>query len=545
MLFVGCAKVFDHEAQTYEHCLQAHSLAGKQLCQWVSNHNFAGCGYKMNHKGQLRDHLIMHFSTDFRPLQCSICLKNIRSRQELNRHVKSHFKASDNENSCESAAKSEISVNDSENITNQTSTEIENKNLNKKNDGTAMDLDEDPIIFNDNNNNTSLVDDEAQQTELSDNLKDLINESLNSHLLFVENLYTIISNQNNERTKNNEHTQNISLKNQKHTDFAIASLFTKNLEVGNNGSPKIHVEQIMEHLKYSLSRHSLLLPINPSSSCVVGTNLGIFWTNYDKVLEKLQIAYTDDIKVSLTDSYIKDGAMGRIGQPSKKYFLDALVSSPNYSQNECINCLVEIVPNSIKLLYTPFFINLSRALLGEIKNIFKDGLTIKGDTSFLKPTYNPNFPFKRLLMTIGETIKSCLEGYLTNEDTLNFYEPTVDSPLYRHPSDCTAAALLMNYKQAFPSVAKYNKIFLQSLKQVLKLGVDEIVKKLIYSDSQIGKICRKTCCFGFLCSGAVRFNWDIFCFEDESFIWFRLGVDENFILSPIKDLDLNFESVKI
>ncbi|KAJ3204978.1 hypothetical protein HK099_000962, partial [Clydaea vesicula] len=57
-----CNKAFEQESETYHHCLYVHSVTGKQQCQWVSNTNFVGCGHK------------------------------VRSRQELNRHAKSHVK---------------------------------------------------------------------------------------------------------------------------------------------------------------------------------------------------------------------------------------------------------------------------------------------------------------------------------------------------------------------------------------------------------------------------------------------------------------------
>ncbi|KAJ3386622.1 hypothetical protein HDU92_002385 [Lobulomyces angularis] len=74
--------------ETYEHCYKSHALNGKQSCLWISNINRGPCLIKITHKGQVKDHLITHFSSELKPIQCLICSKRLRNRQELNKHKK-------------------------------------------------------------------------------------------------------------------------------------------------------------------------------------------------------------------------------------------------------------------------------------------------------------------------------------------------------------------------------------------------------------------------------------------------------------------------
>ncbi|KAJ3214374.1 hypothetical protein HK099_006903 [Clydaea vesicula] len=89
-LWLGCKESYRTEDETYEHCYTNHITKGKQVCQWVSSEKYGPCMSKMQHRGALKDHLISHFSFDFRPVECPVCPKKLRNRQELNRHIKTH-----------------------------------------------------------------------------------------------------------------------------------------------------------------------------------------------------------------------------------------------------------------------------------------------------------------------------------------------------------------------------------------------------------------------------------------------------------------------
>ncbi|KAJ3218120.1 hypothetical protein HK099_005183 [Clydaea vesicula] len=89
-LWKNCNFAFSEEKETFEHVFTTHSVKGRQDCLWISNHFKGPCNERFKHKGQFKDHLVTHFSLDFRPLACPFCCKRLRSRQELGKHKKTH-----------------------------------------------------------------------------------------------------------------------------------------------------------------------------------------------------------------------------------------------------------------------------------------------------------------------------------------------------------------------------------------------------------------------------------------------------------------------
>ncbi|KAJ3392468.1 hypothetical protein HDU92_008391 [Lobulomyces angularis] len=82
--WLQCNKSFDTEMKAYEHAYSTHGISGPQRCGWNN------CTIQLRHKGHLKDHLISHFKSTFKPLQCSRCLEKMRSRQQLYEHQKTN-----------------------------------------------------------------------------------------------------------------------------------------------------------------------------------------------------------------------------------------------------------------------------------------------------------------------------------------------------------------------------------------------------------------------------------------------------------------------
>ncbi|KAJ3202686.1 hypothetical protein HK099_001768, partial [Clydaea vesicula] len=565
-----CDRIFEHESETYEHCLEAHSISGKQLCQWTSNSNFGSCGHKY------------HFSVDFRPLQCHVCLKRIRSRQELNRHSKTHTKLKRNSKFPEdniSSSSSEVIVDDFKNKFDdmETTTSINNDEINNSTIDKGNVYENHLVIGNDyveksgssvelfnlvKDYSLSTTSSECSTSDSSSPYDAFSNISTDSYqkltdltqYLMSENFLLSLMQFNNTASSSSSPARFPQLiPNVENHIFNDDPMNTTefSMEKKNSNTDFDPFELKLEELKNSLSHLTLdHLRINLTNPCHVGTNLGMFWINFKAILEKFQINVPEGIKTTLVARYLKDGAMGRITHQTRQDISDVLLSDPNYNFSKCIEFAKIVVPENLWLIYQPFITKITKELIATIKVIFKEGLQVQSINSntflsFQQPNYNPNYPYRRLLITIVKVVKSNLEVYLSNEDKLLFFQPNDKSSLFRPPSDCTASAILLHYKFAFPAVSTYEKTFLESLRNVTQMGIDELVKKMIFGEEKFGEICRKTCCFGFLCTGIVRFNWDFFGFENESYLWMRLGNDEQFVFKLIEDLNTNIEPILI
>ncbi|KAJ3224901.1 hypothetical protein HK099_007695, partial [Clydaea vesicula] len=87
-MWEDCGKVFATEKETYEHVFSTHKGVGQQICKWINSKTRGACSTVLKHKGQLKDHVISHFSCNLKPFECSLCKKPLRNRQQLNTHKK-------------------------------------------------------------------------------------------------------------------------------------------------------------------------------------------------------------------------------------------------------------------------------------------------------------------------------------------------------------------------------------------------------------------------------------------------------------------------
>ncbi|KAJ3377324.1 hypothetical protein HDU92_008434 [Lobulomyces angularis] len=77
-LWLNCSEKFESELEAYEHCFNSHCISGKQTCQWLSNPSKGPCLIKIQHRGQLKDHLITFPN----------CPVKVRTRQNLTKHFR-------------------------------------------------------------------------------------------------------------------------------------------------------------------------------------------------------------------------------------------------------------------------------------------------------------------------------------------------------------------------------------------------------------------------------------------------------------------------
>ncbi|KAJ3380925.1 hypothetical protein HDU92_005680 [Lobulomyces angularis] len=85
-LWEDCNQQFQTEQECYNHYSDAHIVTGVQKCKWNSRgRGFEPCNLNFQHKGHIRDHSVVHFSS-IHPKQCTLCGERMKNRQNLHRH---------------------------------------------------------------------------------------------------------------------------------------------------------------------------------------------------------------------------------------------------------------------------------------------------------------------------------------------------------------------------------------------------------------------------------------------------------------------------
>ncbi|KAJ3005137.1 hypothetical protein HKX48_000847 [Thoreauomyces humboldtii] len=89
-LWSGCSEAFPTEDACFTHLTEVHALDGKQVCAWHPHLGRPVCGQSLRNRGNFGDHVVTHFSTSLRPIQCMLCPMRLRNRQDVKRHETKH-----------------------------------------------------------------------------------------------------------------------------------------------------------------------------------------------------------------------------------------------------------------------------------------------------------------------------------------------------------------------------------------------------------------------------------------------------------------------
>ncbi|KAJ3215502.1 hypothetical protein HK099_006317 [Clydaea vesicula] len=474
----NCDAVYNSEEDTYLHALQTHSTKGNQECLWISS-EIKGLSIRVS----LR---VSHFSLDFRPLSCPLCQKKIRSRQELGRHKKTHLSSDFNEGM----------------------EEIGNHLF----DAESPPLDDVAAHYFDVKDADSYLRRQQADSFISSSINAEINS--NKTMLIPKsnkvNFYTLdsfIDDNECEDDDVKEFCEVLDVDASPEVNKEIRLLAEVDEDALSLPLVSIDKKKIVLH-KYQieiLKRDSKFpLSINPPSSFLVGITCGLFWGMCVELTRDFSIDIPEEIKTTVLRVAEREGILAPQFQIELQYYL---VNKNNIPLSK----LIEHRRQSVNT-------NFGRLILSIVKVL----------------TFELNSEMEKMNLVITETA--------SNEDEFEWFEPIEGSPLFKSPSDCSAAAILLKYTITYHTDSinlSLRKAATKRLGECLKMEIQKLVKTIIFGNN---KNCRKLCCFGLLCNqGDTLFNENFFDFgKSEIFIWLRLGSDLNYVINN----DIEFDDFK-
>ncbi|KAJ3376762.1 hypothetical protein HDU92_009041, partial [Lobulomyces angularis] len=434
-----CEAAFPSENLTYEHCNKSHITSGKQSCQWCN------CDTFVVHKGQLKDHLITHFSSKLRPIRCPSCSKHLRSRQELHRHIKTHSSSSTPKRDNNPSSLNTLQPNFT--------------------GGAETDNDSSPsttLQFN----LLSPTDMAPRSISTSSHLSDVIqNESLSINTQDVSESPPLLQ------------SPTSVLPQQFQRESTSLPPYQRRLEVLADA----------------------LCPPFTFNSFSVGNTIKFLWLIADSISNDYQISIPEQFQLNIARIYKMDGLTGRMPDSLSTTILNFIVKSATIRSVDINSYLRKTVPNMIAPILIDSTKQFKNGIEAEIGEMYQESCTINNAPTSFSPS-SSKFPYVRLLRKIAKILKAVIEDELTNEDKISFYEPSSESQLFKSDLDCSAWAILLRFKFSYTleneECEKFRKTVYEIIFEKFKLEIDSLSREFLQENA--GKFWQKLCCLGLL-----------------------------------------------
>ncbi|KAJ3218121.1 hypothetical protein HK099_005184 [Clydaea vesicula] len=563
-LMLNCNFSSSTEKDTFEHAISAHSTKGHQKCVWVSNKLKGPCNSKFKHKGQFKDHLIIHFSLDFKPYGCCFCEKRYRSRQELGKHKKIHSgdaslssgkdKLSRTASSIKSVEVTPCSLFDnnlplsnkltyskdnsstvSNNFSHSTYNNsdqlhskidllsridlLENESVQSRsgvNSGKTPLSDEERVAKFHNTDITAspvirnLVVDETIENSLSGkHMHTSTTRNTTSTQDFVELFKTESDSAYNQSIPLTDYGHPIeNLLNTKWEEFLskkicgtgeICKLADNNkliasppassfpsssteledslesqektvlmdfaLDKSTNDSKKLvfNKEDSLEKLKFmtiSLTKSPYFsITLNPSVSYFLGFNVSFVTSLSSLLTDNFNVAIPQQFKNTIWSVINREGKTGRVPANFLLLLQKLWINSPGSNLSRKLDYKLRNQIDRSRFVYKDFFDDLIKNINIEI-NIEIDKLCYENSNK-------------------GELALSAA-NYITNEDSVEYFEPTMESKFYKNLADCSGASIILKYNINYGSekanLSVRKAILMRS--EMEKIIAEEVTKTL-------------------------------------------------------------------
>ncbi|KAJ3202629.1 hypothetical protein HDU67_000389, partial [Dinochytrium kinnereticum] len=69
-LWDRCGLSYETEEDAFSHLIRDHTREKKQQCEWRPHPGRPLCALPLRNRGNFADHVVTHFSSELRPIQC-------------------------------------------------------------------------------------------------------------------------------------------------------------------------------------------------------------------------------------------------------------------------------------------------------------------------------------------------------------------------------------------------------------------------------------------------------------------------------------------